>query len=163
MAKPFEVDWGAVKVAYITGLEGSRAVAAKFGVSEKMMQRKMAQEGWFAEKKKYQADLAKAKTRTIAKDETRKRERIFEVADKLLDIIEKGLADGSIPGRGKSYRDVTGALKDIKDIREIRDPLQEQEQIARIERLRAETKRAQEMVNADITITIAPDLEEYTD
>jgi hypothetical protein len=163
MARPSEIDWVAVKVAYVSGKESFRALAKRFELTESAVKRRMVAEGWYAERKKYQADLVKRQTRSIAKDETRKRERIFKVADKLLDIIEQGLADGSIPGQGRSYRDVTGALKDIKDIREIRDPLQEQEQIARIERLRAEAKRANEITGADIKITIAPELEEYTE
>ena len=157
------VDWVAVRMAYVTGNVGYAQIAKKYGVSTSIVQKHMAKEGWVEEKKRYQAELAKRKASNIAKSEAAKRERIFEVADKMLDIIEQGLADGTIPGNGKGFRDVTGALKDIKDIKELRNPLEEQEQIARIERLRAETKRAQEMVNADITITIAPELEEYTD
>lgn len=163
MASPNDTDWVAVKVAYVTGREPFRALAKRLGLTESSVRRRMQAEGWYKERVKYQNDLAKTKTKNIAKSEATKRERIFEVADKLLDIIEKGLADGSIPGKGKSYRDVTGALKDIKDIREIKDPLQEQEQTARIERLRAEAKRANEMTGADIKITIAPELEEYTE
>lgn len=156
-------DWVAVRVAYVTGQDSYKAVADRYGIPHSAVQRRMKNEGWYAERQKYRENLAKKKTSNVAKQELAKRERIFLVADRMLDIIEQGLADGTIPGNGKGFRDVTGALKDIKDIKELRNPLEEQEQIARIERLRAETKRAQEMVNADITITIAPELEEYTD
>ena len=158
-----EIDWVAVRVAYVTSRDNYHTVAAKFDITPSMVAKRMRAEGWVKQRKKYQEDLSKRKTASIAKDETRKRERIFEVADKLLESIERGLADGTIPAPGKGYRDVTGALKDIKEIRELRNPLEEQEQIARIERLRAEAKRANETTGADIKITIAPDLEEYTE
>ena len=158
-----DIDWVAIRTEYVSGRMGYIALAKKHGLAQSTVRDHMVSEGWYEAKKKHQAQLADRKAANIIRDEAKKRERIYIVADKVLDMIEQGLADGTIPGNGKGYRDVTGALKDIKDIKEIRNHLEEQEQIARIERLRAETQRAKDMVGADIKITISPELEEYTE
>lgn len=157
-----KIDWGAIRAEYISTDESYRSLAAKYGVAQASIVAHSKKEGWIAEREKHREKVVQKRIKAKADLEARTRERINVVVDKLLLEIERGLENGSIKASGKGFRDVTGALKDIKELREIRDPLEKQEQMARIEKLRADAKRANEIMGADITITLAPDLEEYT-
>lgn len=150
-------DWAAIREEYITGDIGARPLAEKHSVSFNTLKDRMKREGWGEDRRTYRMDMGlPATTRptprsspqgvhhttppvVYAPGEQQKENtgRLFAVSEQVLDKIE-----AMLPGceRIGQVKDLTIALKNIKEIQMIKSALDEREQLARIEKLRAESK-----------------------
>ena len=143
-----DADWLKVKLDYISGNEGYRALAKKHGVSFSTLQKKAKAENWPALRLKAERD-ADATVVSMASDaRVNRAARIENIADLLLDKIELTLT--GIDGRksNKAVKDLSDALRNAKEILGVRTDKDMEEQEARIAKLRKDTaeKKAQEPV-----------------
>lgn len=127
------MDWNAIKQEYITTETSYRKLAKKYGLSQTAVGTKASEEGWVKEREKFlEKTLSKTLT-IISKDNAKRAARLHNVADKVLDKIEK-LVD-TIEGDTSAFRQIAATLKDIKDIQMIKSDADLREQEARIAKL----------------------------
>ena len=131
-----EADWLTVKLDYISGNEGYRALAKKHGVSFSTLQKKAKLENWPALRMKAERDADATVVELASADRVSRAVRIENLADLLLDKIELTL--NGIDGRksNKACKDLSDALRNAKDILGVRTEKDMEEQDARIAKLR---------------------------
>jgi len=159
-------DWEEVRKEYITGDIPLRQLAVKHDVSFNTLKDRVKREGWGESRREYRKQMGipdvhhkptttTTKHRTpqaprpkyVPSPETRgKVSKIFEASEATLDQVMLKLE------HAKSLyelRAAAAALRDIKEIQMIKAALDEEEQIARIAKLRAETKQQEDAVRAE--------------
>ena len=149
-----------IKSEYIRGGVSYRKLAEKYGVSISTLTKVAMKEKWADLRKKSRMKAEAKMVDSVASQEAKRVDMIQTISDKLLKMISEGIDDGSISVTGRGFRDITGALKDIREIKGIKSDLDMQEQLARIEKLR---KDAQQETTEDNTIrvVIGDSAEEY--
>ena len=154
-------DWKKIKAEYIRGGTSFRKLAEKHGVSFSSVKRHAAAEKWTDCRRKSEQKATTKMIENAATAEAERADMFNSIADKLLQMISEGIDNGSIIAvTGKGYRDITGALKDLREIKGIRSELDVQEQIARIAKLRKDAEDDSE--NKDINVILDPTLDEYS-
>lgn len=154
-------DWAAIREEYITGDIGLRPLATKHKVSFYTLKDRNEREGWGESRRKYRESIGYTPPPKVTPHPTPKKphtpqtvgieyvpgeqqqqntSRLFGVSEKVLDKIEQMLPSCERIGQVK---DLTIALKNIKEIQMIKSALDEREQLARIAKLKAETKEEQ--------------------
>lgn len=64
-----DIDWAALKVAYVTGKMSYKALASQYGISENTLEKRARKEKWADERRKYAGKVvAKAQARAQARD-----------------------------------------------------------------------------------------------
>lgn len=153
-------DWKKIKAEYIRGGTSYRELAKKYGVSFSTLCHTAHKEKWTDLRQKTSKNLDTKLAESVAKKEAKRVDKIETIADMLLDMIQQGIASGDIDITSKrGYRDITGALKDIREIKGMKSDLDIQEQKARIDKLRREAREEQE--SKDIKVIISGGLDEY--
>lgn len=152
-------DWVKIKAEYIAGGTSYRKLIKKYGVSLSTLQRKASTEKWADLRKQSENKTNTKIVENVASQEAERANMFDSIADMLLQQISQDIKDGSIKLSGKGYRDITGALKDLREIKGLKSELDMQEQIARIDKLRKDI--ADEEENKEIKVVISTDLEEY--
>ena len=135
-------EWNAIKTEYITTDTSYRKLAQKHGVNVTNIAKRAKAEDWVGQRKQYAIETQTKTVEAVAAQEVDRAARILTVADKLLDKIEAivdAVEGADIPS--KSIRALTAAVKDLKEIQGIRSKLDDQEQEARIDRLRREAEK----------------------
>lgn len=146
-------DWAVIREAYITGDDGLRTIAEKHKVSFNTLKDRAKRESWGESRRKYREDMGQPATPRVTpraphhntppvvyvpgEQQRENVSRLFGVSEKILDKIEQMLPECERIGQ---IKDLTIALKNIKEIQMIKSALDEREQMARIERLKAESK-----------------------
>ena len=149
-------DYTAIKAEYIAdGKSSIRKLAKKYGIPYGTLNNRACKEKWKAQK-----EQSKEKTvaKAIAKIEDGRASRMLRlqtVTDKVLNKIEKAvetMAD-SDPEliNPLAFKQITGALKDIKEIQMLRSDIDIREQEARIRNLE---KQAEADDNKDTTVIV---------
>lgn len=120
MAVRGEPDWTAIKLDYISTADSYRKIAARHGLSPTTIHRKSVAEGWPAERKQY-ADAMLTK-QAEAQGEAQGAalaegvQECVSVAKKLLQRLLERVEMDDAPILPQEYRQLTGAVKDIRDI-----------------------------------------------
>lgn len=165
MAKPKKIDWVAAEHEYITTKMSYADIAKKYSVSCRLVNTYGAEHKWFAKRKEY---LNNVSVKLAAKSEDKAVEkllRLSQVADKVVDVLEKTVSDaeqfnryvvteatGDFAQRTSEYifkktdtkalRDVVTALKDItnviRNVNEIPTEAEKEQREAAKERLQME-------------------------
>lgn len=154
-------DWKKIKAEYIRGGVSYRKLAEKHGVSPSTLSKKAMKEKWADLRTQTGKKIDMKISDSVAGREAKRADMFQTIADKLLQQISNGIDDGSIALTGRGYRDITGALKDLREIKGLKNELDMQEQIARIEKLRKEAAAEQE--NKDIRVVIEPELDDFSE
>lgn len=159
-------NWQAIKEEYLAGGTSYGRLAEKHGVSRKNLARVGSMEGWVALRRAQQAKCrAAADTAPMqpgmaqeamqpgmaqeAMQAAAAREdgnlRLYVVADKLLGKIEE-MVDTADPEllNPTQLRALAAVMKDLKQIQGIQSPLDLQEQLMRIEKLRRQTEQEEQ-------------------
>ena len=162
-------NWQMIKEEYIAGGTSYGRLAEKHGVSRKNLARVGSMEGWVAQRRAQQAKcpagrmtadtapetMAPYTTQAMDANTTQPMEpgaapgsgnlRLYVVADKLLGKIEQ-LVDTADPEllNPTQLRALAAVMKDLKQIQGIQSPLDLQEQMMRIEKLRRQTEQEEE-------------------
>lgn len=158
------VDWLAIKTEYITTDTSYRKLAEKYGVSRVQVGNVGRDEGWVELRRQHLADTLSKTVDAIAAREADRAARILTVADKLLDKIEAivdAVEGADIPS--KSIRALTAAVKDLKEIQGIRSKLDDEEQQARIDKLRREAEKDEDTGDGVIEVVFDAGPEEWNE
>ena len=139
-------DWQTIKTEYITTQTSYRKLGEKYGVNYKVIADRGKDEGWRELRSQYKEKTLTNTLDKISRQEASRAARIYAVADKLLDKIER-VANDSEELTAQSVRSLTAAVKDLKEIQGIRSSLDRQEQEARIANLRKQAEREDDTVN----------------
>lgn len=151
-------DWASIKEEYITGDIGMRTIAEKYKVSFNTLKDRVKREGWGESRRIYREAMGQPVMPRVTPHSTpqpphhttppvveyvpgeqqrQNTSRLFGVSEALLDKIEE-----LVPGARKAseVKFLSEAMKNIKEIQMIKSALDEREQLARIAKLKAETK-----------------------
>ena len=163
-------NWQMIKEEYLAGGTSYGRLAEKHGVSRRNLARVGSMEGWVAQRRAQQATCPAGRMAADTAPEamapytapeamdantTQAMEpgaapgsgnlRLYVVADKLLGKIEQ-LVDTADPEllNPTQLRALAAVMKDLKQIQGIQSPLDLQEQMMRIEKLRRQTEQEEE-------------------
>lgn len=154
-------DWKKIKSEYIRGGVSFRKLAEKYGVSFSTLRKIAAKEKWTDLRNKAGAKRDLKIIDSVASREASKVDKIQTIADRLLQMIEERIADGTLIVDAKDLRSVTASIKDLREIKGMKSELDAKEQIARIAKL--EKEASEESADKSIRVVIAGDLEEYSE
>lgn len=149
------MDWSKIKREYIKGGTSYRKLAEKYGVSFGTLRNVAAKEHWSDLRDNV---IAKADTKmveVISDKEADRAKRLLSLSDKLLDRIENIIDEftaAEVALDRTTLKQITGALKDIKDIQGIKNPIDIEEQRARIAKLRKEAEDEDKVSEVIISI-----------
>lgn len=155
-------DWKKIKAAYIRGGVSYRKLAEKYGVSVSTLSKIAMKEKWSDLRKETGKKLDAKLTDSVAGREAKREDMFQSISDKLLEMINDGIDNGSVCLKGRGLRDITGALKDLREIKGIKSDLDIREQVARIEKLQKDT-REDTVKDRTICVVIGDDAKEYTE
>ena len=130
-----------------------------------MIGAKARQEGWAEQRTQYLNETLSKTITEIGKQQTKRATRVLNIADKLLDKIEKaidGYNGAALLANSQALRQITSALKDIKDIQMIKSDADIREQEARIANLRKQADKEEDTAS-EIEITFAAGPEEWNE
>ena len=139
------MDWEQCKTDYITGSDdvSYTALSKKYGIGRSAIGNRASKEKWVQQREQFRSERQTAINNAIIKDEASRRTRILNVADKLLDRLERKITSSGDFVTERGWRDLTGALKDIVEIQGAKNERDIREQEARIKALirNAETEK----------------------
>lgn len=194
-----DLDWKKIKAEYVTSEKSSyRKLAEKYGISLGTIYKRAKREKW-AELKKQSGDRMVAKQiEVIEKKQIDKIKRIQNIADKLLEKLEKAVDELDIqlykdvvrekvieynnelrPDKPtketiheeekfvevhtiidrKGVQELSAAIKNLKEVQMLKSELDEEEQRARIEKLRKDAMSEQS--DTSVEITMEEEVESY--
>ena len=161
-------DWQTIREEYIAGGTSYCKLAAKYGVSQRNLEKVGSREDWVALRKAHLAEKGAARNAERAPKRSEENtsaleartERLHMVADKLLGKIEE-MVDAADPElmNPTQLRALSAVIKDLKQIQGIQSPLDIQEQLMRIEKLRRQAE--QEDQEEAIEVVFAAGQEEW--
>lgn len=105
---PRDIDWDAIKAAYIAGSMGYRELARTYNVDFATLGRRARAEGWVAERKRVREDGHAAAIDAITEQRTRTLTAIMLGADRLTERIAQAAIDID------QARDLADAAKALK-------------------------------------------------
>ena len=149
------MDFSKLKKEYLKGGTSYRKLAKKYDVPFSTLQKVAKKENW-TELRNQTRDKTDTKTVEFISDmEADRAKRLLSASDKLLERIEgliEELTTGEVLLDRTTLKQLTGALKDIKDIQGIKNPIDLEEQKARIAKLRKEAEEEERTNEVLITI-----------
>lgn len=154
-------DWKKIKAEYIRGGVSYRKLAEKYSVSFSTLQKVGAEGKWTDLRKKSRIKAEEKLVESVASQEANRVNGIQTVADLLLNKITEGVNNGTLIVDSQSFKQITGALKDLRDIKGYKSELDLQEQMARIDKLRKEA--ATNEASKDIKVIISGEADEYSE
>ena len=183
-----DVNWDAVKAAYVTTELSHVQLAKKFNLTPTAVSRRSSAEGWVAARMAYRADVAARAVDAAGDLEVDRLGKIINAANSMAAVIEGAFSDPDQFHRhivldmdrmvekqfdkldSKAIKDFTGALKDMTLVlRNLHNlPTQAEAEAQRIaaERLELEQRKADAAEKADqvdksIVVRLEGDLEAY--
>ena len=153
------VNWSKIRADYISGKYSYDRLAEMHKVSRTAIVNHSRKEGWSKAKKEIVESHIANVTEAIKKSDMEYTEKVYEVADKLLNMAEK-MADRMAEDENLSPRDaktLTEIVKNVKDIKGIKSEIDTKEQEARIKKLEKEIATDVEAPQINITIAGAED------
>lgn len=93
MAKPKGINWPAVRADYITGDMTCSQLAAKYGVALRKLQEHSRSEKWSESRKEYRKSVADKCIQAAEAASVKRAERIYKLADALLDKLEVAIGE----------------------------------------------------------------------
>ena len=155
-------NWAAIKEEYITGDIGQRPLAKKHGVSYYTLKDRAERDNWGEERRQYREKFGYTPVAKVAphpaprstphpaprapqpaveyvpgEQQRQNTSRLFGVSEALLNKIEELVPTAH---KASEVKFLSEAMKNIKEIQMIKSALDEREQLARIAKLKAETK-----------------------
>lgn len=138
-------DWTLIKSEYISDPKiSTRALAEKYGVSYSTLAKKCCKEHWDEARKQQRCKVEAKVAAKIASKQASQAEKIIKATDAIADRVIDAMTSMDLKDAA-AVRQMTLALKDIREIYSLnKSILDEQEQKARIEALRAKTSGSDE-------------------
>lgn len=186
-----QFDWAQIKMEYITGNIGQKALAKKHGVSLCVLQKYAVKENWVEEKRKYALKVVEKAVQKEVNRQANALAKELQAADKMSDVILKALGDDKQFNRwivtegGDGYTITDEKVFEKVDMRSMKDAVATLKMIEQLKRsvqglltLQEETQRdialrkialeerkveAEEATDTTVTIKFAGDeLEEWS-
>lgn len=111
------IDWGLIKREYVTDATSTyRSLASKYGLSFKQIGQVAKAEDWVGQRKQHQDELYTKAMEKSVEEAVDGITQCIQVAQKLLKRIAMRVDDTDTPIGTSEYRQISGAIKDIKDI-----------------------------------------------
>ena len=176
------MEWNKIRRDYIAGKGSYRALAEKYGVPLKNLARRAKAEGWPELREQSRHKAATRTAEAVAEESSRVDVRIYRIADKLMDKLEQAVEELDMDtvvveqtlqeGKNKTttkrktleerqgpidragMQQLTGILRELKAITDVRSTLDQQEQEARIAKLRAEAEKGREEDTGEIAVEL---------
>lgn len=145
-----------IKAEYIRGNASYKTLAAKYGVSFSTLRQVAAREKWTDLKNITRAKIDTKITESAADKEAKRADMFDTITDKLLQHILTAVENGDIDTK-RGYRDITGALKDLRDIKGLKSEADMREQLARIRNLEKQAEADDKTKDKNITVHIDGD------
>jgi hypothetical protein len=151
-----EVDWNEIRTEYITTQKSYTDLSKKYGVNRTTIGYKAAEEGWVALREQHQAKALTRTLKEIEKNQSKRMVKVFDLTDKVLDTLIKAIS-GQEGEEARAIvlmdpKKVTGAIKDIKEIYMFKSAGDLEEQEARINKLRKEAEKTDDIPEIEINI-----------
>ena len=149
------MDFSKLKKEYLKGNTSYRKLAEKYGVPFGTLRKVAAKEKWTELRDELRIKTDTKTVEVLSTREAERAERLLSASDRLLERIEgliEEFTSGEVMLDKTTLKQLTGALKDIKDIQGIKNPIDIEEQRARIAKLRKEAE--DEGRTSEIAITI---------
>lgn len=154
-------DWQKIETEYITTDTSYRKLSQKYGVHYQAICHKSKEGGWIAKREQFRNDTVTKTVGAIGDQQVDRATKVMNVADKLLRKIEAMVEAGDPRTmNAKSIRALTAAVKDLKEIQGVRHELDNQEQQARIDKLRKEIDR-DDGKTGTVTVVLEGALSDY--
>ena len=146
-------DWAKIKAEYIADQSMSyRKLAKKHGVSRSAIQVRATKEKWVDLRGQKQAKSTSAVVDACATKEAEKAIKIYEAADKALEVILDRLADPRLGSQ--AIKQLTSALRDVAAVKGLQTDADRREQEARIAKLQREAAAAEESDDKEYVLRI---------
>ena len=107
-----KIDWAQVATDYITGTMSYKALADKYGVSQKSIERHSKDGGWRDKRRKHGEKMSARLTRSEERKQVKRRARYRAIEDKLLDKLERAVDELESRSRSRSGHGVPCRLED---------------------------------------------------
>lgn len=153
------MDWNKIKAEYIAGGTSYRKLAEKYGVTLAVLRNVAEREEWVRLKAQAQHKTNTKLIDSISDKEAKIDNTYFRLVDKLMRKAEETIENTPV-WTVNSLKEMSTALKNLKECKGVKSDIDLREQEARIKNLE---KQAQEdSKNADITVIIGPEAEDYS-
>ena len=157
------MDWDKLKREYVTTDISQRKLAKKYDIPYSNLSRMATKDKWSDARTQFKS---RVNAKSLAKAEAKATDYksflydiAYRVAGQLNDLInEYDIAQ--LIALGVKPKDITGAIKELEDALHVKSSEDLREQEARIDKLRKEAEGTQ--TDKEITVTMASDLEEYS-
>ena len=112
-----KIDWAAAKTAYVTGSEGYRTIAARFGVHRNEVAERGRREGWVQARREYREKTVHKACQIASRAQAKELARIYEASDLLdrvvVELLKALASDGleAISGNGTPGRELESLSK----------------------------------------------------
>ena len=136
-------DWVKIKTEYVTTNTTYAKLSRKYHVGTNALSLHAQAENWREEREAFRKKTVEKKINVASEKQVKRYERLQNICDSLLDKIEKSieaLTESECLVDKTVYRNISGALKDIKEIQSLKGELDIQEQRARIAKLQKEAE-----------------------
>lgn len=135
-------DWNAIQAEYITTNTSYRKLGQKYGVHHTLIGQRSRQEGWRQARQAHREKTLNAILDADRDGRAALAKQLGSTAGKLLRKVD-AVVEGIDPMETdpKHLKHISATLKDVKDVLMIRSQLDEQEQQARIDRLRQQANQ----------------------
>lgn len=163
MPKPTTVPeevWKKMKIEYISTDISLRGLEKKYGVPFSAVRSRSEREKWVDQRKSVNTQTTQKSIDLISTQQAQQCAKAFQVANKLLEKIEKAV-DAVEDADTGAIKQLTGAIKDLKEIGVFRADMDRAEQMARIKKLQKEAEDEQE--DKEIIVTIKGGADKYGD
>lgn len=112
-----KIDWTAAKTAYVTGSEGYRSIAARFGVHRNEVAERGRRENWVQARREYREKTVRKACQIASRAQAKELAKIYEASDILDGVIVALLTElashglDAIMGNGTPGRELESLSK----------------------------------------------------
>lgn len=153
------MDWNKVKTEYIAGGTSYRKLAEKYKVSFSTLRKIAAKEQWTQLRNNAEIKRDTVLAEKIGNKNAKMDDTYFRLVDKLMQKAEETIENTPV-WTVNSLKEMSTALKNLKECKGVKSDIDLREQEARIKSL--EKQAQEESKNADITVIIGSEAEDYS-
>ena len=92
MPRP-KYDWDSLRTEYITSDLSLKDISEKYGVSQRLVNTKSAEQGWVEQRKKYNAKVVEKAVNKVAAKRANQLAKELAIADNISNVLKKALDD----------------------------------------------------------------------
>ena len=86
-------DWDKIRTEYITSDLSLKDISEKYGVQQRLVNTKSAEQGWVDQRKKYNAKVVEKAVNKVATKRANQLAKEFTIADNISNVLKKALDD----------------------------------------------------------------------